>query len=213
MAANRYFNRQGENMFQSFRLIYRKAKDRAAEKKRRLNLDAEGHAIIDVGIRDADSLYQPYHNARNREVDSAFGEYLRSQVMETGLRAPVSIHLHAENGDGRIDEEEVSSALKNYVDREVIDLTKRYRRNTLLICLLGIIGILLLLGMALMQSFLPELPVLYETIDIAAWVFLWEAVDKGVFERFQLRLELRLNDILSSAKIERTGKGYKSDSA
>ena len=56
--------------------------------------------------------------------------------------------------------------------------------------------------MILLKTVLNGMPVLSEVIDIAAWVFLWESVDKGFFEKVGLRSEFRMLERLANAKIE-----------
>ena len=84
-----------------------------------------------------------------------------------------------------IDDEEkknYSVGIKEYYAEKYITAKKELRINRMIIAVLLLAGIL-----TLAISFQIENHIWAEVIDIAAWVFLWEAVDIGAFQNKNLR--------------------------
>ena len=71
------------------------------------------------------------------------------------------------------------------------------KRNRIIIFLLMIAGVI-----TLALAFRINSNIWSEVVDIAAWVFLWEAVDIGTFKNRELRLKRKRYLAYMSMKVE-----------
>lgn len=122
---------------------------------------------------------------------------LKEELEALFLRLPecydLDLEIRIENGEGH-PEKEAFDALKDGLFFNAVDYRKRMTGKTISAFVLLVIGILLLLTMALLEVYLFQGEssllenVVVEVLDIAAWVFVWEAVTIYFIERKESRI-------------------------
>lgn len=162
--------------------------------------DEQNRVVIDVGIKSEDSFFSPYCTKEVPMIDGALGEYVETRLKGAPKETEFTVHFRLAEGVA-IEEEVARRAVEHYLDDRVVSTAQRYRRNGVVSLFMGVIGVLLLVAMIMVEHLTSGLTVLYEVMDIAAWVFLWEAVDQFFFARSLLKLELMVNRLFADATI------------
>lgn len=169
--------------------------------------EEEQRAIV-CAIGQREDFFDRFSDEGRKELNEELAEHIKNHAEAKKEALPLVIRFilrgEAKNLERRVIEETVF----NYYARQSAKLLKRYKRNFAVTFLLGAIGVILLFFLILLKTVLNGMPVLSEVIDIAAWVFLWESVDKGFFEKVGLRSEFRMLERFANAKIE-TDEGEK----
>lgn len=162
--------------------------------------DEHNRVVIDVGIKSEDAFFSPYCTKAVPMIDGSLGEYIETKLKGAPKETEFAIHFHLAEGVA-IEEEIAKRAVEHYLDDRVVSTAQRYRRNGFVSFFMGLIGVLLLVAMLLVERLTSGLTVLYEVMDIAAWVFLWEAVDQFFFARSLLKLDLMVNRLFADATV------------
>ncbi len=138
--------------------------------------DEEGRAIINMVVKNDDSFLSAYSEHNTPTVSSEVAEFIESSTHYLKPNQPLTLRIHSD----AIDEEEMEIyrvAIKEHYLKKYIESKREFRFNITSVLLLVLAGII-----ALVLSFRVQHNIWSEVIDIAAWVFLWEAVDIFFFK-------------------------------
>lgn len=95
----------------------------------------------------------------------------------------------------------ISSYMKHYAQTKTVG-HKAVKRTKRISLLLFIASAIILVGMHSIAVFWPNAPqIINFTLEIASWVFMWEAVDQFFFTRNKEMLDIAFYDKLDDAKI------------
>lgn len=148
--------------------------------------DEEGRALLTVTVRDDEEFLSDL-SGRRAVVSSAVGEFLERQALAVSPGEPLALHVESDC----IDEEErpvYVEALRERYRLLYREKRRELKRNAWYAALLAAAGVAWLLVTVLLSHVMKN-AVLFEVIDIVAWVFLWEAADLFFLERRLLRGE------------------------
>ncbi len=106
-------------------------------------------------------------------------------------------------------------AIRNYYRNEREHLTRERHRNAVVALAMLIAGVLIF-ALRLLFPVMTTWEILDEVIDIAGWVFVWEAVDQYAFQRHKINLEYGMACHMAEAEItfaplDREGLGARED--
>lgn len=148
--------------------------------------DEEGLELIPMHVIDDSNFLSAYSSKDEEIISSEAAEYLEHKIKPSDI----SNKLHISISSSCIDEEEekrYAKAIKNYYKNKVIDETRKIHINSIQSLSMIIVGILIL-TIYIVLEFVYKNPLL-EVIDIAAWVFVWEAVNLYFIERRVMRFD------------------------
>jgi len=149
------------------------------DKNYSLNIDNDG--IINVNIKNNEQIISPYCENNNLLINSDFAEFLNNSVKDIPLSQNLTLQISSNNGNIYT----INTAVKNYYYKEFADTEYLLKINLKFSILTFIIG-LFALALSLTQLIIGH-PLWAGTIDIFAWVFIWEAIDLFFFRRHQLK--------------------------
>ncbi len=138
--------------------------------------DDEGRAIINMVVKNDDGFLSVYSRHNTPTISSEVAEFIEGSAHYFKPNQPLTLRIHSNT----IDEEEKNvyrSAIKEHYLKKYIENKNEFRFNIIAVIFLMLAGII-----ALVLSFRVEHHIWSEVIDIAAWVFLWEAVDIFFFK-------------------------------
>lgn len=184
-------------MFDTMKKI--KKINREASSSAAREYDAEGREIIKIKVLNDDNFVSPYSHEDGVVISADVASFLDDQVKPKTLKTGLHVIVESDTIDS--DEEELyRTAIKNYYGGRVIDLDRRMRTNALAAIMMTLIAVLIF-SLYIILDVLSVGYVLLQLIDIAAWVFTWEAVDLFFLERSVLRYEQTRDIGLFSAAI------------
>lgn len=148
----------------------------------KVEYDAEGRAIIDMTVKDDSNFLSAYSTSDTAIISTEVAEFIENNTHSIPPGHQLTLRIHSEC----IDENEkmdYQAGIKKYYAEKYLASKKEYRFNLFAVLLLTLAGIA-----TLILAFNVEHHIWSEVIDIAAWVFLWEAVDIGVFKNRQTNI-------------------------
>mgnify|MGYP003319560832 CR=1 FL=1 len=146
----------------------------------------DGKAHVNVDLTKVDSPFAVY--SYNKKMDSDIFSYIEEQVFY--LRAEVPVVINFDDGGKYSEEtkENISKYVKRHYTLQYEDSRLDLLKSKMFAVLFMIIGVLLLglyVTLSLTIPAIKENQVIIEIVCILAWVFVWESVDKFVFEGHQ----------------------------
>ena len=149
-------------------------------------VDEEGRAILRMNVKDDSDFLSSFSEGENPVISDEVAAFLENSTVTLPPAQPLALHIHSSCIDER-EQVEYRNAIKEYYTSQYVANENERRRNRRIVLLLALCGILIL-SMAIFLEYRAESLIWAEVIDIAAWVFLWEAVDIGAFRNHELRV-------------------------
>lgn len=160
------------------------------------NLDENGRFIIDMMILDDESFISPFCGG-SPIISSDAATYLDNSIKTVPPKAQVALHISSEVISKDKEEIHVQS-IRNYYRNEQKQLIRELLSNKLASLTMFIVG-LIVIAIMITFSFLGFGEIWITVLEIIGWVFVWEAVDKFVFERNKLKKDLlRANQLINA---------------
>lgn len=142
----------------------------------RYEYDDEHRAVINMTVKDDSNFLSVYSECDTPVISTEVAEFIENSSPALNPKRPLTLRIHSNCIDDR-EKEDYITAIREYYFEKHLASKKEFRFNFIAILLLSFAGIA-----ALALSFMVDHRIWSEVIDIAAWVFLWEAVDIGVFK-------------------------------
>lgn len=138
--------------------------------------DSNGRGVIDVGAENYDDVFSYYDLEGENVLDKEFNEFLEAKADAIPLKKELALHFHVKNAN-ETKREELDRAIKSHYKRELRALNRQKQRNTKGV-LYMLMVFLFFLGIYIPLVLFDVHFIVQYVVDITAWVFLWEAVDK-----------------------------------
>ena len=133
---------------------------------------------INVKIASKEQIFSAYSYSGDK-LNPEFCAYLFEQCEHVPLIENFTVCLHT---DEEIGSDEVKETMKNHYRAEYKDAKKAMKRNTAISFIMTLLGIAALTLLFTLHYF-SENDYLNTIMEIAAWVFIWEAVDCFFLQR------------------------------
>ena len=144
---------------------------------------SDGDAIINVKADEKEQVFSSYNFESNEKLNDELSDFIYDKAKDVPANKDIKIKIFT---DFKADEKEVQDAIKNNYKKEYINLKSEMKRNYIFSAVMFVLGIVTLTLLLLMHSWFYNV-YLEIILEIATWVFIWEAVDKFFFERTEIR--------------------------
>lgn len=144
------------------------------------NID-DRNPTINIDIQSNEQLFSPYCCA-DTKLNPELGKYLYDRCADNPFADKVTVNIHTDNIDG----DTVRQSIINYVKDSYRDAVKSIKRNTFISITMTAMGIAFLAVLFALNYFFDNVYV-NTVLEIAAWVFIWEAVDCFFLERPKIK--------------------------
>ena len=147
------------------------------------NTDYDEIATINIKAEDKNAIFSEYNYDSNEILNPSLSDF----IIEKANDIPPKSHLRVKiftNDD--VNEEEVKTAYKNKFRNEFEESEQKLRKNLLFALVMLILGVLFM-GFLILEIYLLDNYILSTILEIAVWVFIWEAVDSYFLERATIR--------------------------
>lgn len=153
---------------------------------------------INVKVKHGEEIYSGYNYDRNEVLNPALSDFLVEKAESLHKRSKLRIKIFS---DFPLEEHELISAIKNKFKGEFEPYERKLKQTAIFSLVVLILGILFL-GIFVLEEMLFHNVVLSIILEIASWVFIWEAVDSFFLERMALKEKRRQMARLYDAEIE-----------
>ena len=164
--------------------------------EQRAEYDGCGRTVINMTVKDDGNFLSPFSSGTTAMISSEVAEFIENSTHSLPLRRELLLRVHSDCID-ETEREEYRAGIKTYYEEKYIASKGERRFNLFAVILLALAGIA-----TLALAFNVESHIWSEVIDIAAWVFLWEAVDIGVFRNREIRRKCRRYLNYTSMEVE-----------
>lgn len=164
--------------------------------KNRVEYDTDGRIIIDMTVKDDSNFLSAFSASDTPMISSEVAEFIENSTHSLPPRQQLTLRIHSDCIDDN-EKKDYQAGIKKYFAEKYIASKKESRFNFIAITLLAIAGII-----TLVLAFRIDNHIWSEVIDIAAWVFLWEAVDIGAFKNREISLKRKRYLTYMTMKVE-----------
>ncbi len=159
----------------------------------------EDDKIINIKIENKEQAISPFSYDENDKLNSDLSEFIIDKSKGVRMRQEIQLNIFT---DAPLRKEEMQVTICNHFAQELEEGKRELRKTnifSLVMLLLGIgtFAILATLYNSGFSNFYFE-----SILEIAAWVFVWEAIDSIFLERPKVRRRKIQMQKLSSAKVE-----------
>lgn len=157
----------------------------------------EDASAIDVKIYEREQLFSAYSYSGDT-LNGEFSAYLFEKAKDVPIKDTIKIKIHTGTD---LDASEVRQSIQNHCKSAYKESKKQIKRLVLIATVMTILGIIALTALLLIHHFTDNLYIT-SIVEIAAWVFIWEAVDFFFLQRPAIKGKCILIQRLFTAEIE-----------
>ncbi len=153
---------------------------------------------INIKIRSEEEVYSGYNYDNNEVLNPTLADFLVEKAEAVPLKSKLRLKFFS---DSNIEAHELFSAIKNKFKGEFALAERQLKKTALFSLVVLVIGILFL-GLFVLEEMFFKNIVLSILLEIASWVFVWEAVDAFFLQRMALREKRRNMARIYDAEME-----------
>lgn len=168
------------------------------------NKEFDEIVTINVRAEEKTAIFSEYNYDANEVLNPALTDFLLEKARDIPAKSSLRVKIFTNDN---VDAEEVKTAYKNKFKGEFDEQEHKLKRNGIFALIMLILGVLFL-GFLILEMFLLNDFVFSTILEIAVWVFVWEAVDKFFLERSQIRRRRFQMARLYYAQIEVVGLDF-----
>ena len=153
------------------------------EIKKESKKDFNDIETINVKAESSLEIFSGYNYDTNEVLNQELAGYLVERAETIPLKSKLRIKIFTKTD---VDEKEVENAYRSKFKKEFEDYDRKLKQNARFAFIMLLLGILFL-GFLILEQYLIDEIVLSIILEIASWVFIWEAVDAYFLQRIQIR--------------------------
>ncbi len=157
-------------------------KDLKKELKKK-EIDYDEVATINVKAENENAIFSEYNYDANEILNPDLENFLIEKARTVPNKSRLRVKIFT-NDD--VVESEVERAYKNKFSKEFEECERSLKRNMLFALAMFIIGVLFI-GFLILEMHIFENYILSIILEVAVWVFIWEAVDAFFLERSTIK--------------------------
>ena len=158
----------------------------------------EDYNIINIKVDNKEQVISKFSYDENDKLNKELSEFILDKTKIMPLNKDIKLNFYTASP---IDKIEIQTTLQNHFREEYIEVKHELKRANIFSLIMLILGILSLSSLLLAHKFFDYF--YFTTIlEIASWVFVWEAVDIFFIQRSRLKRQSLLMHKLYSAHVE-----------
>lgn len=165
---------------------------------RETKYDAEERAIIEMTVKDDSNFLSVYSASDTPVISTEVAEFIEAGTHSLSPKQSLTLRIRSDCIDEQ-EQKDYPAGIRQYYREKYMAAQSEARFNLMAVLLLTLAGVI-----TLILAFRVEHRIWSEVIDIAAWVFLWEAVDIGVFKNREIDLKRKRYRSYITMKVEYT---------
>ena len=154
-------------------------------------------SVIHVRISSREQLFSTY-GFSDDALNSELGEYISDKAKEAPIKDEIKIKFHTADD---VTAEEAEQTVKNHFRAAYKSTKKEIGRISVISLIMTLLGIVALTALILINHFTDNLYIT-SIVEIAAWVFIWEAVDYFFLQRPVVKAKCVLIQRIYTATVE-----------
>lgn len=160
-------------------------------------VDENSDGIIEIKISSREQIFSSYSYSGDK-LNAEFSDFVYGKAKRAPINEELSLKIYT---DQSIKADEVEKTVKSHYSNEYRETLQDLKRVTTISLIMTLFGVLTLTVLVLLNYFWNNFYV-STIVEIAAWVFVWEAVDYFFLQRPQIKAKLLLIQRIYLAKTE-----------
>lgn len=153
--------------------------------------------VINIKIDNKEQVISKFSYDENDKLNKELCEFILDKTKTMSLHKNIQLNLYTSSP---IQKGEIKTTLQNHFQEEYIEVRHELKRVNIFSFIMLILGIISLSVLILAHKFFDYF--YFTTIlEIASWVFVWEAVDSFFLKRSNIKRKCLLLQKLYSAKV------------
>ena len=138
--------------------------------------------VVHLNINTSAEILSPYRENNQPLISGEFAQFLENSVKDISVKQDLVLEINCSNACKDL----IAPGIKNYYYNQFVESERNLKRNLLFSLTSLLAGIIVLLLTNIFQYYDLSF-VLTNTLDILAWVFVWEAFDLFFFRRTEYK--------------------------
>lgn len=172
--------------------------------KKRYERDEENRIIVNMTVNDDSNFLSVFSRSDTPVISTEVAEFIETATNSILPKEKLTLRIHS-NCINDCEKELYKDGIREYYNEKCIANERELKRNNIVSVFLMLAGVLVLAFRLFFEN-VTNNSIWTEVIYIAAWVFLSEAVDIGVFKNRSLRIKKKRYCAYLSMKVEYIGK-------
>jgi len=139
--------------------------------KKPIKKDAEGRSVINLTVYDDSNFLSPYSSNDEEIISDEVARFLENSSSAFDTNDKIHIVI-ASDEISKAEQKTFANAISNYYHNNALDIQSKIRNTITFSIILLIVGTIIIA----LNQLLTQFPFFYELVNIAGWVFIWEAV-------------------------------------
>ncbi len=164
----------------------------------------DGRAHISVDLTNVEEVYSPYSYKEDMKPD--IFDYIDEKTFYTPVEFPLVVNFDV----GDVSDLRKARIKKSFLDHYRLiyeDKRRELKINKTVALVLFGVGMLALVvstiaKLAISATSIPDIPLVFEMLQIFSWVFLWEAISKFIFQGREMRIQCMNAGQLALAEVK-----------
>ena len=155
---------------------------------RTVKRDEEGNVMINMTVKNDEGFLSPFSENNSYVISESVADFIENSTKEALPKDQYTLYIHSNCIDDN-EKEIYKKAINEYYTMQYIAIKREIKRSRGAVLLMGIMGVVFLaLALALDYN---GFTIWTEVVDIAAWVFLWEAVYLEFFDIKKAKIKMK----------------------
>ena len=154
--------------------------------------------IVNIKVDNKEQVISKFSYDENDKLNKELSEFILDKTKTMSLNTDIKLNFYTSSP---IEQQEIKTTLQNHFREEYIETKHELKRANIFSLIMLILGVISLSILVLAHKFFDYF--YFTTIlEIASWVFVWEAVDIFFLQRSRLKRQCLLMKKLYSAQVE-----------
>lgn len=152
---------------------------------------------INIKVENKEQIISQFSYDENDKINKDLADFIESKSKDVHFSQDIQLNFYSKTS---INVDEIQNTIKNHFSSECVQISQDLKRanvSVVILMLLGVIGLACLVWVnKVFDNFYFQM-----ILEIAAWVFIWEAVNILFLQRPKIRRKFLQIQKLSSAKV------------
>lgn len=159
--------------------------------------EEEDLGVVSIKVNSKEQIYSAYSYSEDK-LNQEFCDYIYDKAKKIPMPNDITIQLHSKEN---INKTELENTLKKHYSNEYRETKNKMKHISVIALIMTLLGVGVLAVLLLLNHFFNNFYVT-TVLEIAAWVFIWEAVDFFFLQRPTLKAKCLIIQKIYSSKIE-----------
>ncbi len=158
----------------------------------------EEDKIINIKVENKEQIISSYSYDENDKLDKNLSEYIIEKTKRVHLSQNIKLNFYSKE---HIEKQEIVDTINNHFNEECLETKDELKKTNIFTISMLVLGILTFAILVALYN--RNFNMYFEMIlEIATWVFIWEAVDSLFLQRPKIKRKYIQIQKLCSAQVE-----------